>query len=170
MGGRDGMFGGGGFGGMGGGGFGKGFSANSNGSIIISGGTLYIESSGDGIDANGTLEITGGHITVCGPTSGDTATLDYDKSALISGGTFLGTGASMMAQTFSESSQGVIAVQLPTQSENTVITLTDKDGNVLLSHTPALFYQVIILSSPDLISGQEYTLSVGTMSETVTAK
>ena len=169
MGGRDGMFGGG-FGGMGGGGFGKGFSANSNGSIIISGGTLYIESSGDGIDANGTLEITGGHITVCGPTSGDTATLDYDKSALISGGTFLGTGASMMAQIFSESSQGVIAVQLPTQSENTVITLTDKDGNVLLSHTPALSYQVIILSSPDLISGQEYTLSVGTMSETVTAK
>lgn len=169
MGGRDGMFGGG-FGGMGGGGFGGGFSANSNGSILISGGTLYIEASGDGIDANGTLEITGGHITVCGPTNGDTATLDYDKSALISGGTFLGTGASMMAQTFSENSQGVIAVQISTQSKNTMITVADSDGNVLLTHTPKLSYQVIILSSPDLISGQEYTLSVGTISETVTAK
>ena len=43
-------------------------SGNSNGSIIVSGGTLYINSSGDGIDANGTLEITGGHTTLTGPT------------------------------------------------------------------------------------------------------
>ena len=76
----------------------------------------------------------------------------------------------MMAQTFSENSQGVIAVQISTQSKNTMITVADSDGNVLLTHTPKLSYQVIILSSPDLISGQEYTLSVGTISETVTAK
>lgn len=86
-GGRDGMFGEG-IGGMGGG------MSSGNGSIVISGGNLYINSSGDGLDANGTLEITGGYTVVVGPTQGDTATLDYDKSGIITGGTFIGTGAS----------------------------------------------------------------------------
>ena len=80
---------------------GPGSSSSPNGTILISGGTIAITAYGDGIDANGTLEITGGYITVCGPTQGDTATLDYDVSGTISGGTFIGTGASGMAQTFS---------------------------------------------------------------------
>lgn len=80
-GGRDDMFGGG------------GRSASSGGTITISGGILNINASGDGIDANGTIEVTGGYTVVCGPTQGDTATLDYDAAASISGGTFIGTGA-----------------------------------------------------------------------------
>ncbi len=149
-GGRDDMFGGGGMGG------------NSNGSIVISGGTLYINSSGDGIDANGTLEITGGHTTIVGPTQGDTATLDYDKTAIITGGTFIGTGASNMAQSFSSSSQGVIAVLVGNQSANTKIVLKDKNGEELISYTPELSYQVVILSTPKMKSGETYTVTVGT--------
>ncbi len=149
-GGRDDMFGGGGMGG------------NSNGSIVISGGTLYINSSGDGIDANGTLEITGGHTTIVGPTQGDTATLDYDKTAIITGGTFIGTGASNMAQSFSSSSQGVIAVSVGNQSANTKIILKDKNGEELISYTPELSYQVVILSTPQMKSGETYTVTVGT--------
>lgn len=84
-GGRDGMFGGG-KPGMGGGpgGMGGGMSSG-NGSIVISGGNLYVKASGDEIDANGTLTISGGYIVVVGPTQGDTATLDYDRSAAITG-------------------------------------------------------------------------------------
>ncbi len=172
-GGRDGMFGGG-FGGMGGnrpggGGPGGGMSANSNGSIKISGGTLYINSSGDGLDANGTLEISGGHTTVVGPTQGDTATLDYDKSAIITGGTFIGTGASGMAQSFSDSVQGVIAINAGNQPAGTQILLKDAKGNVLLSHQPELNFAVLILSAPELVKGEQYTLVVGTESGTFTA-
>ncbi len=144
-------------------------SGNSNGSIHVSGGTLYINSSGDGMDANGTLEISGGHITVVGPTSGDTATLDYDVSGVITGGTFIGTGSTMMAQTFSDSSQGVIAVQADTQAAGTTITLTDKDGNVLISHAPELSFQVVILSTPEMVKGEEYTLNIGSLSKTFKA-
>ncbi len=158
-GGRDGMFGGGGFG-----------TSSSNGSIVISGGDLYINASGDGIDANGTLEITGGYTVVVGPTQGDTATLDYDLSAVISGGTFIGTGASGMAQTFSSSvNQGVFAVQVGTASAGTQITLTDSKGNVVISYTPELNYNVVILSSPDIIKGESYTITVGTASGTFNA-
>ena len=159
-GGRDGMFG----GGRPGGGPGGGVSANSNGSIKISGGRLYIHASGDGIDANGTIEITGGHTTVVGPTRGDTATLDYDRTAIISGGTFIGTGASGMAQTFSDSVQGVIALNVGNRSAGTEITLKDAKGNTLIAYQPELDYAVVILSSPDIVKGQTYTITVGTQS------
>lgn len=153
-GGRDGMF----------GGRGPGGSGNSKGSIVISGGTLYIEASGDGIDANGYIEITGGYTTVAGPTQGDTATLDYDTQATISGGTFIGTGASGMAQTFSSSSQGVISVSAGSQAAGTLITLTDEAGNVIISYAPELAFQVVILSTPDMVSGQRYSIAVGAQS------
>ena len=153
-GGRDGMFGGGKHG-MGGG------MSSGNGSIIISGGNLYVKASGDGIDANGTLTISGGYIVVTGPTQGDTATLDYDRSATITGGTFIGTGASGMAQTFSGSEQGVIAVSVGNQSAGTKIVLKDKSGNIIIEHTPELNFAVVILSSPDIKKGETYTITVG---------
>ncbi len=159
-GGRDGMFGGGKGGGMGG----HGGMSSGNGSIVISGGNLYINSSGDGIDANGTLEITGGYTVVCGPTQGDTATLDYDRSATITGGTFIGTGASGMAQTFSDSKQGVVAVSVGNKAAGTQIILKDKNGNTVLEHTPELNFAVVILSSPDMTKGETYTITVGTQS------
>lgn len=155
---RDGMFGG-----------GPGMEGGTDGTITISGGTLHITASGDGIDANGSVEITGGHTTVCGPTRGDTATLDYATAATISGGTFIGTGASGMAQTFSDSQQGVIAVSAGNQSAGTQITLADKDGNTILSCAPALSFNVIILSSPDVQKGETYTLTVGSLSESFCA-
>ncbi len=159
MGGRDNMFGKA-PGGMGG---------SSNGSITVSGGTLYINSSGDGMDANGTLEISGGYITVVGPTQGDTATLDYDVSATISGATFIGTGASNMAQSLSSSNQGVVAVSVGNQSAQTKITLTDKKGNTIISHSPELSFAVVILSSPEIKSGETYSLSVGSQTADITA-
>lgn len=161
-GGRDGMFGT--KGGMGDrpGGMGGGMSSSSNGSIVISGGKLHINSSGDGIDANGTLAISGGYTVVVGPTQGDTATLDYDKSATISGGTFIGTGASGMAQSFSDSSQGVIALSVGNCSANTQIILKDKKKNTLISHQPELNFAVVILSSPEIVKGETYSITVGT--------
>ena len=155
MGGRDQMFGGpGGPGGMG----------RGDGSIVISGSTLYVQASGDGIDANGTLKITGGSTTVCGPTQGDTATLDYDVSATISGGTFIGTGGSGMAQSFSNSGQGIIALRVGNCTANTQIVLADASGNTILSVSPKLDFAVVILSCPAIVKGETYTITVGTQS------
>lgn len=148
---------------------GRGMSSSSNGSITISGGNLHITAYGDGIDANGTLEITGGDTIVCGPTQGDTATLDYDISGTITGGTFIGTGSSMMAQSFSSSEQGVIAIKVGSVSANTTITLTDSTGKTLITHTPDLSYAVVILSSPEIVKGEKYTITVGENSGEVTA-
>ena len=154
-GGRDGMFSG------GGPGMNGGMSGNSGGSIKVSGGTLYIKSSGDGMDANGTLEISGGNTVVVGPTVGDTATLDYDVSGVITGGTFLGTGATGMAQTFSNSGQGVIAVSVGNRSAETEIVISDINGNTLITNTPELDFALVILSTPELVKGETYKIHIG---------
>ena len=149
------------FGGIGGPGGGPGGGSASDGTIKISGGSIYMNASGDGIDANGSLEITGGETIVCGPTQGDTAVLDYDTSATISGGTFIGTGSYMMAQTFSDSEQGVIALSVGNQTAGTEITLKDKDGKTIIECAPELSYAIAILSSPDIVKGETYTVMVG---------
>ena len=137
-------------------------------------GTVASGDYGDGLhwslSSDGTLTITGGYTVVCGPTQGDTATLDYDVSGTITGGTFLGTGASGMAQSFSAAEQGVIAVNVGNQSAGSTVTLKDASGSTVFSFTPALSFAVVILSDSSLASGQTYTLTAGSYSGTVTAK
>ena len=69
-----------------------------------------------------------------------------------------------MAQTFSDSRQGVIAVNVGEQAAGTGITLTDQSGNEIISCTPELSFAVVILSSPDITSGEIYTLTAGEVS------
>ena len=158
-GGRDQMF---------GGGMGGGMSAG-NGSIVISGGSIFMYAQGDGIDANGSLEITGGTTIVTGPTQGDTAILDYDNSATITGGTFIGVGSTMMAQTFSDGTQGTMAVQASANG-GTEIGIKDADGKQLVSYTPETGFACVIISTPDLVQGESYTIYVGEQSGTFEAQ
>ena len=147
----------------------RGRSSTSGGSISISGGTVYVRASGDGIDANGSVDISGGTVTISCPAQGDSPSLDYDTSASITSGTFLGTGSSGMAQSFSEAGQGVISVNAGSCSAGTVILLTDASGKTLLSACPAESFSVIIFSSPELVKGETYTLTVGSSSGEFTA-
>jgi len=144
--------------------------STSDGSINISGGTIYIKASGDGIDANGYLNISDGLITICGPTKGDTATLDYDTTATITGGIFIGTGASGMAQTFSDCKQGILSLNVGNQAAGTNITLKDSNNNCILSYTPELDFSVFIFSSPELKKGETYSLTLNQTTGTVIAE
>lgn len=163
-GGRDGMFGG--KGGMGGG-----MSGSSNGVIEISGGKLTVYAGGDGLDSNGSLTISGGYVYVANPTSGDTSVLDADISPVITGGTFISTGSTtMMAQSFSTSStQGVIACTTGTQSAGSAITVKDSSGNTIISYEAEYTYVLVIISSPDIVKGETYTLTVGSASDSIQA-
>lgn len=144
--------------------------SSGSGSVTITGGEIYVKASGDGIDANGSLTISSGNITICGPNHGDTATLDYDTTGVITGGTFVGSGASGLAQTFSDSSQGVVTANVGSVAAGTAVTLTDKTGNVLFSYTPELDCSLLIFSSPELVKGETYSLSVGGSQSDCTAE
>lgn len=147
------------------------FGSSSDSFVIVSGGTVSIRASGDGIDSNGALTISGGYTTVCGPTSGDTAVLDYGERSqgIITGGTFIGTGAYQMAVTFNDSQQGVISLSVGNQSAGTEFTLTDAQGKELVRYAPELNYAIVIISTPDIVKGDSYTFTIGDESGAFTA-
>jgi len=140
--------------------------SSSNGTIKIYSGTLFINANGDGIDANGSIEMTGGDVIVSGPTSGGNGSLDYDGTATISGGTFIAIGSKQMAMNFSSASnQGCALFTFPsTQTSNTAITLKDSNGYPLYTWTSDKTYSSVVISCPDFIVGGSYALSAGSYS------
>ncbi len=159
-----------GFGGMGGGRRGPdSFDSDSSAYIHISGGTLTIDASGDGIDSNGSLTVSGGQVYVSGPDNSGNRALDYASEASVTGGVVIAAGASQMAQSFgSGSTQGVLFVSFSTQQAGSTIRLTDASGNELLSWTAAKSFSSVVLSCPDIVQGESYTLTAGSYETTIT--
>lgn len=136
--------------------------------LCINGGEIYVNTQGDGVDSNGTFEMTGGILTVMGPTSGANGSLDVNGSAVISGGTVVMAGASGMATNFTDATQGTALLTVGSQSEGSEITVTDSTGNVILSATSDCSYQTVLVSSPDMEKDGTYTVTAGSYSETIT--
>lgn len=130
--------------------------------ITINGGDIYIDASGDGIDSNGYLYVYGGTIIVDGPTSDGDGALDTGIEGYIYGGEVIAVGSSGMAETFSsESTQYSVLYGFGTTlSEGTEITITDSDGNELMSYTLNKAASSVIYSSADLTEGT-YTITYG---------
>lgn len=127
--------------------------------IQISGGKIYINASGDGIDSNGNLTVTGGEIYVDGPTSGGDGALDCSGTTLISGGTVIAVGSSGMAENFdSSSAQGSMITTVSDSMITGDITLKDSDGNTIVSYSPSKEYSSVVISCADLKEGETYTL------------
>lgn len=144
------------------------FQSDGTSTLIINGGEIYVRTEGDGVDSNGTFEMTGGTLTVMGPTSGANGSLDVNGSAVISGGTVIMAGASGMATNFTNASQGTMLLNTGSQSQGTVIRVTDTSGNVILETTADSSYQTVLISSPDIVNGSSYTVTAGTYSEIIT--
>ncbi|MCQ5130781.1 carbohydrate-binding domain-containing protein [Butyricicoccus faecihominis] len=66
--------------------------------LYILGGELTIDAGGDGLDSNGDIVMTGGTVEVFGAASGGDGALDYDGAFTQTGGTLLAVGMSQMAQ------------------------------------------------------------------------
>ncbi len=144
------------------------FAADDSCTITINGGQLTITADGDGIDSNGSLLINGGEIYVAGPENDGNSALDYAGSGTINGGVFLATGYSGMAQNFgSSSTQGSILTALSGSSSETV-RLLDADGNELLSFDPGRSYNCVVVSCPQITEDGTYTISAGSDSVSVT--
>lgn len=148
FGGRDGMFGG-------------RMEYKSEGSIVIAGGDICITAYGDGLDANGSIEITGGSTSVCGPSHGDTAIIDYYTTASISGGSFIGSGAAGLSQSFTDFTQGLVYSRLDsTRNAGDTVEILDSSGKTVLSFKPELDFDMVIVSSPQMSADENYTLSI----------
>ena len=146
--------------------------------IHISGGTLTIlNDSGrdaDGIDSNGDIIITGGTIRVSLTGDGGNNAIDCATEnggvCEISGGNIIACGSSQMAEGFgSSSTQCSVLYNLQTGAEaGTTLTLRDSDGNVLMSYEVPNAFTSVNISCPEMELGETYTISVGETEETVT--
>lgn len=138
------------------------FSTDDSASITIQDGTLYVHASGDGLDSNGSLYIYGGTIFVDGPSSDGDGPLDYDGTCEITGGTLITAGRSGMAQMpGSSSTQNSVMITFSSnQAAGTQINL-EQDGSNLVSFTPSVSFNNIVVSSAKLMLDTSYTLSSG---------
>ncbi len=138
--------------------------------LHISGGDITISAGGDGLDSNGSIVVDGGSIWINGPTGNGDGAIDYDGSAAINGGTVVAVGSSGMAQGFGESSaQCSIFYQFSAAvPAGTAVTLTDSQGRLILTFTPEKAYQSVVLSAPELAVGQTYRLTAGSQSADLT--
>ncbi|MFB9276691.1 carbohydrate-binding domain-containing protein [Cohnella cellulosilytica] len=147
------------------GGFGGGGQAANNGLLLdISGGYLTVDAGGDGLDSNGSIRMSGGTVLVNGPTNSGNGALDYDGTFEHVGGTLIAAGSAGMAQAPSEdgSTQRSIMMTFPqTQEAGTLVTLRDASGQTVAAFAPTKTFQTLLISTPALQSGENYTLSAG---------
>ena len=146
--------------------------------INISGGTITIineaGNDADGLDTNGDLIISGGTIYVSLPGSGSNNAVDYGSEsggvAKISGGTIIACGASSMAEAFdSSSAQASILYNTSTAAEaGTTLAVKDSDGNVLLSWEVPCSFSSALVSFPQLEKGSTYFVAIGDNTEEIT--
>ena len=135
--------------------------SSTSGMIYFNGGYVYVNASGDGLDANGSIEMSGGTVIVDGPTDGGNGALDYDATFNISGGLLIASGSNAMLQTpSSSSSQNTIVVSSNTSS-HTLVNIQDSTGTDLITYAPSKSSQVIMISSPEFKTGETYTISTG---------
>lgn len=105
--------------------------------IQINGGTLVLDSAGDAIDSNGSVEITGG--------------------------TVLMIGSSRMAQSFSSGTQPFLYTANVNGSAGDTVAIADANGSVIASITATKQFGMVLASSPKFTEGGEYTLVIGGM-------
>ena len=130
--------------------------------ISISGGLVVVDANGDGIDSNGSIQMTGGTVLVCGPTNDGNGPLDYDGNFTITGGMIIAAGSSGMAQGIGNSStQYGLLAGFTAKSANTIVRIEDASGNDIITFKPSKQYSSVAVSTPALKKGETYRILFG---------
>lgn len=136
--------------------------------LTISGGSLYVCAEGDGIDSNGSITMTGGTVWVSGPVSGGDGAIDFETGMTMSGGSILALSNRGMMEYPSTPHYCTTNVQA---QAGDFIAVCDADGNVLMGmQTEKAVSDVVYygeqMENCQLILGGTYQ---GTLSEDNTA-
>ena len=162
----------GGFGGFGGGGNG-GFNEHAEDGVYIKifGGNITLSGGNDVLDSNGTLEITGGTITVNNPNmvvyGEPDCIIDVNGTATVSGGTFIAysRGATSASQAFT-----VPYITSSVTESGVSVTVKDSSGQTVIEIASAEKCSTLYIASDMLTSGETYTVTIGSTTTEVTAQ
>ena len=139
--------------------------------LYINGGTIVITvtgdlaEQGDGIDANGHVEMSGGVVVVSGPTDTRNSAVDYSGGSFVmTGGTFIGTninGRNSEGVGLSSTQASIYVTSGSVYEAGTLVHIQTIDGESLVTFQPVNQFDVIVFSSPDLEEGEAYEIYFG---------
>lgn len=140
-----------------------GINTNEDGISVatVNGGKLTIHvtgetGEGDGIDSNGWLVINGGTVVAAACSNSADAGIDSDMGIHINGGTVIATGH--MLDRIEDGGQNYAVFQFAQkQTGSETVTMKDQENKTLLEVKPENAYSILIFSSPNLKAGN-YTL------------
>lgn len=152
-------------------------NGSGDGSVIrITGGDVTITNpsgrDGDGLDSNGSIYIEGGRVFISVSDSGGNCALDYGSEnggeCVVSGGTVIACGGGMMAEGFDADSPQGFLMHSASAAAGTEISLMDANGRELLSGEIPCGFSSVVLSAPGLRVGDVCTLTIGGEQEQIT--
>ena len=148
------------------GGFGGGMDQVVDAFISIIGGELTLNVEGDGIDSNGTAEISGGTVIVNGPSTGGNGATDAAGGLTITGGTLIqGDSGDMF-----EGMEGGYAQFSASVSSGDTVTVTNSSGEVVAEYTSTKTISQVVVAGSSVTEGETCTISVnGSEAGTATA-
>ena len=130
--------------------------------VTVNGGSVSIRvdgstGEGDGIDSNGWLVINGGSVIAQACSVSADGGIDGEEAICLNGGTVIATGSMLDPVTVSDSCCALFSFARR-QSGGTRYTLTGPDGTELLAFTAENDHTSLLLFSPDLTEGEGYAL------------
>lgn len=145
--------------------FGGGGETNDGSILTINGGTVVANTTnGDGLDSNGNIIINGGTTIVHGPQSSPEVGMDFNGVCNVNGGFLVISGTnSFMTQAPNSSStqRSVVAKSNTVQSSSTLFHMQDASGNDIVTFQPLRNYYSVIVSSAALVNGGSYSIYSG---------
>ncbi|MBK7258008.1 MAG: carbohydrate-binding domain-containing protein [Ignavibacteriae bacterium] len=142
--------------------YGSDIEGNDGSQLTISGGYLALYApTGDGIDGNGNMTISGGTVIVHGPPSQPEVAVDVNGTFLISGGVVAMSQINSNMIELPNAASGQRSVLLKTSpviSAGTLIHIEDASGNTVVTFKPARNYSSLLFSSPALAAGASYKI------------
>lgn len=130
--------------------------------LYIHGGQLFITALDDGIDVDGTFEMTGGEVVVNGKAGGDKA-FEINGDMIISGGIIIGTQETVMEPLPLElSKQHSLLVDFSTEhSAGILFHIQNMSGEELLTFSPSQKHQSVFISTPSFVEDEAYKIFYG---------
>jgi hypothetical protein len=144
------------------------FSAKSSYSLNISGGNITVHAGRDCLDSNGTVNISGGNLYLISDmhTGGDGA-IDPDGEISITGGTIVYDGSNTTGRFGANSPQSFIYTATAIKQGDSVTV--SKSGKTLLTFTATQSMAALAVSVKGITAGESYDVSINGSVSSVTA-
>ncbi|MFT4040516.1 MAG: carbohydrate-binding domain-containing protein, partial [Thermomicrobiales bacterium] len=127
--------------------------------ITITGGSMFVETeTGDGIDSNGTITITGGAVTTVSSTADMNGGLDADGDVTIDGGEVIATGARLSVPVAASAQHSLLLQFEQPQPAGTLVVVQDAAGETLLAFAPGNEFRQLLFSDPRIVPLETYNI------------